>query len=317
MCPDCFSDHRVVGRDTWATTAAKSKLIREERQKLEDEENRGRRQRRQLELSGDSGEEHLHCASSGSASSAISVFSEDIEAAGEGSSGSPSASPDNCNNAAAAAPPSFLDRMGGACLARRGQNDADTVSRRLRAVRRRHMQMERTREIDPVQDDHRLRSSLPSRVDARSTHSDGVSIEQDRERKTCRLRSLMPRSFLSVFGQENLEWSDDETDGKTTSSKATKKARKKEARAEKRCLLVTHAKELNVLKRMGFTDRQRNKAVLRWTWGDLNKAVEFLEQKKPGRSQKKLPPMRRRRPEIKEKNNSEVVGETHKIVKTG
>jgi len=88
-----------------------------------------------------------------------------------------------------------------------------------------------------------------------------VSIMQDRMRKTVRLRSLMPRSFLSVFGKENLEWSDDEAEGKaTTSSKA--EAHEKESPIKPRChLLKTHAKELNMLKRMGFKDRRKNKAV--------------------------------------------------------
>jgi len=130
----------------------------------------------------------------------------------------------------------------------------------------------------------------------------------------------MPRSFLSVFGKENLEWSDDEAEGKaTTSSKA--EAHEKESPIEPRChLLKTHAKELNMLKRMGFKDRRKNKAALRWTWGNLNEAVKvLLAKRKPSGSQKKLPPMRRRRPETKEEEREKngEVDATCKIVKTG
>jgi len=235
------------------SSSSPSSPPREERQKVEDEENNNGR-RPPCEASSNSNY---------SWENEIEQFfpvqppliSEDTRAEGGGVDRNPRAAA------------SFMDGV-----ASREQDDANSMHQ-LCALRRHHRHVHRERrDGNSVRDDHPpgspLSSSGASAARRRSTPPPpppavpiSVSIMQDRMRKTVRLRSLMPRSFLSVFGKENLEWSDDEAEGKaTTSSKA--EAHEKESPIKPRChLLKTHAKELNMLKRMGFKDRRKNKAV--------------------------------------------------------
>ncbi|GAB5364415.1 hypothetical protein AAMO2058_000968200 [Amorphochlora amoebiformis] len=83
-------------------------------------------------------------------------------------------------------------------------------------------------------------------------------------RRIKELRRLLRSSFLSVFGHEHLEWGNSDDDSKGAYKTGP--------------LLVRYAKELYTLHRTGFTDRRRNLAVLRWTWGNLDEAIAILSK---------------------------------------
>mmetsp|Transcript_23316 Transcript_23316/g.34907 ORF Transcript_23316/g.34907 Transcript_23316/m.34907 type:complete len:191 (+) Transcript_23316:1028-1600(+) len=91
--------------------------------------------------------------------------------------------------------------------------------------------------------------------------SDSSTSAMD-ERRSKELTRLLNESYISVFGQKHLEWQD-RKDSKIISDGP---------------LLVSHAKELNSLKNMGFTDHRRNVKLLRWTWGNLDETINILSK---------------------------------------
>mmetsp|Transcript_23321 Transcript_23321/g.34914 ORF Transcript_23321/g.34914 Transcript_23321/m.34914 type:complete len:299 (+) Transcript_23321:584-1480(+) len=100
--------------------------------------------------------------------------------------------------------------------------------------------------------------SVPGQKHRQNWRSDSSTSAMDKRRLT----RLLNESYILVFGQKHLQWQD-RKDSKIISDGP---------------LLVSHAKELNSLKNMGFTNHRRNVKLLRWTWGNLDETINILSK---------------------------------------
>mmetsp|Transcript_37517 Transcript_37517/g.72697 ORF Transcript_37517/g.72697 Transcript_37517/m.72697 type:complete len:486 (+) Transcript_37517:120-1577(+) len=190
---------------------------------------------------------------------------------------------------------------GGAGGRLRGRGGAGAVFAGLRLRVAAEMQERERRRYVDLDLSREGRGQDPTDISVRPARAEAAGESPPRTWDRQELKQTLRESFLSVFGEQHLECGGGEEEMDLKSPHGTKDG----------LLLFRHAKELHRLKTMGFNDRRRNLAVLRWTWGNLDEATQILTQGKSA-AHPSMPPVppptparRRRREEEEAKEEGE------------